>query len=343
MFDWTKSLAFSTNLSKSFIFSREYKLLFYTSRFFSYFVAPPKKEDDAEIVKHLKNAVIKLHELDAENVAQGIYPNEIPSFSEMKDHLFRLPNLVIDSLKVARRRKFKIHDDLSVNDESIPDYLNRNYHFQTGGYFSQESAKLYEHQVEILFSGTARPMRRFLIKMIKEHLSKNINRPLKILEIGAGVGSATLDFAKSFNFERYTVVDISQEYLSVAKKRFSNLNMEFVHSSAENLPFQNEEFDLVFSVFLFHELPRSIRQKVIAESARVLKKSGMFAFADSIQLNDEPVLNKVLDNFPRDYHEPFYKDYTQWNAKESLLQEGLETLAIDHQLLSKYWVAQKRD
>jgi ubiquinone/menaquinone biosynthesis C-methylase UbiE len=343
MIDWTKSLTFSTNLSKSFIFSREYKLLFYTSRFFSFFVAPPKKEDDAEIVKHLKNEVIKLHQLDAENVARGIYPNEIPRLSEMKDHLFRLPNLVLDSLKVARRRKLKIHDDLTVDDDSIPDYLNRNYHFQTGGYFSQESAFLYEHQVEILFSGTARPMRRYLIKMIKEQLSKNSHKPLKILEIGAGVGSATIDFSKSFNFEQYTVLDISKDYLSVAKKRFSNLNMEFVHSSAENLPFKNEEFDLVFSVFLFHELPRSVRQKVIAEASRVLKKSGIFAIADSIQLDDEPVINKVLDNFPKDYHEPFYKDYTLWNVKESLLNEGLDTLAIEHKLLSKYWVAQKRD
>jgi ubiquinone/menaquinone biosynthesis C-methylase UbiE len=338
---WIKSLAFSSNFSKTLIFSSEYKILFHTSRFFSFFVEPPKREVDTQVRNHLRDEVIKMHQLDAENIAKGLYPNSLIDPVDIKKHLLRFPSVLLDSLKVARRRKLNTNDDISNDDESVPDYLKRNYHFQTDGYFSEESASLYEHQVEILFSGTARPMRRYLIKMIKEHLQQSPQKPLKILEIGAGVGSATIDFSQSFEFESYTVLDVSKEYLAVAKKRLINPKLNFMVAPAENLPFKDEEFDLVFSVFLFHELPRSVRQKVLAESSRVLKKSGLLAIADSIQMNDEPVINQVLENFPRDYHEPFYKDYIQWNAKESLEQVGLKTLSSEHHLLSKYWVAQK--
>jgi ubiquinone/menaquinone biosynthesis C-methylase UbiE len=338
---WMKSLAFSSNFSKTLIFSNEYKILFHTSRLFSFFVKPPKKEHTPEIRNHLKNQVIRMHQLDAENVAKGVYPPTFFGPVDIKNHLLRFPSVLLDSLKVARRRKLNTNHDIPENDESVPDYLKRNYHFQTDGYFSEESASLYEHQVEILFSGTASPMRRYLIKMIKDHLKKDPTKPLKILEIGAGVGSATLDFSQSFEFESYTVLDVSKEYLAVAKKRLNHSKLNFVVAPAEDLPFRDEEFDLVFSVFLFHELPRSIRQKVLAESSRVLKKSGLLAIADSIQLDDEPVINSVLENFPRDYHEPFYKDYIQWNVKDSLQKEGLQTLACEHLLLSKYWVAQK--
>lgn len=49
---------------------------------------------------------------------------------------------------------------LDFDTEAIeaPDYLKRNYHFHTDGYFSDESARPYEHQVEVLFAGTAGPM-----------------------------------------------------------------------------------------------------------------------------------------------------------------------------------------
>ncbi len=42
----------------------------------------------------------------------------------------------------------------------LPEYYGRNFHYQTEGYLSEESAELYEHQTEILFMGTLGLMRR---------------------------------------------------------------------------------------------------------------------------------------------------------------------------------------
>jgi ubiquinone/menaquinone biosynthesis C-methylase UbiE len=331
------------NLSKTVLYSLEYKSLMQLSKTFSAFVTPPKEEKNKKLLEHLKNGVIDIHQKDAENILANIYPASVLVPKSALDHLLNIPTLLIDSLKISRRRKLNSIHDFNVENNDYPEYLKRNYHFQTDGYFSEHSASLYEQQVEVLFSGTAGPMRRMLIQKVKQKLkeSNNLGRPLRILEIGAGVGSATLDFKKSFNIEKYTVTDISTPYLKHAKKRLSDSFFEFVTADAEKLPFKDEEFDLVFSIYLFHEIPRNHRERILAESKRVLKKGGVLGICDSLQLDDDHVLNEVLHQFPIDYHEPFYRDYTKWNANETLSHLAFEKIESSFHLLSKYWVANK--
>lgn len=329
----------SINLSKTILYTAEYRTLYFLSKFLSPFVKPPHRETKKELVEHLRNKVIEIHKLDAQNISNGIYPFEVILPKSAKNHVKNFPKLLVDSLRISRRRKLNIKNEINEKDSGdAPDYLKRNYHFQTDGYFSEHSARLYEHQVEILFSGTAGPMRRVLIQKIKERLT--LSRPLRILELGAGVGTATIDFIKSFNCDSYVISDVSGPYLEIAKKRLDG-PFEFVKTMAEDLPFKNAEFDLVFSSYLFHELPRSVREKVIGESYRVLADGGILGICDSIQVNDDSQLNQVLEAFPLDYHEPFYKDYTLWNASASLEKIGFRDIRSDHQLLSKYWTAVK--
>ena len=332
-----KNSIVALNLSKTILYSIEYKILYQLSKRLSFFVKPPRVESDKNILKTLEREVLKIHNQDAQNILDGYYPAEVLIPKAPLEHLKNLPTLLLDSLKISRRRKLNIKKDFAPIDLDLPSYLNRNYHFQSDGYFSDESAKLYEHQVEVLFSGTAAPMRRMLIKLIKENLSND--RPLRILEIGAGVGTATLDFSKSFSIEQYVVSDVSAPYLKLAQKRLGNTHFKYVCASGEQLPFPDGEFDLVFSVYLFHELPRSAREKVLTEAKRVLKNKGVLGICDSLQKDDNPLLNEVLENFPLDYHEPFYKDYTLWDVKENLEKLGFTDVNSTFHLLSKYWVA----
>ena len=328
------------NLSKTLLYSTEYRLLYSISNSLRFFVKPPTREIDPGIIEHLRNGVIDIHKQDAKNVANGIYPFEVIKPRSPFKHFKLLPKLLLDSIKISRRRMTMDTKDLEPPVDA-PDYLKRNYHFQTDGYFSEESAEFYEHQVEILFSGTAAPMRRMLIKAIKDKM-RTTKKRLKILEIGAGVGSATADFSKSFNFERYVVTDVSQSYLAKAVDRLSDPRLEFVQAKGESLPFDDNTFDIVFSVFLFHELPGSVREQVLQETNRVLRPGGIVGICDSLQRDDDPKLNSVLEAFPKDYHEPFYKDYTLWNARKTLESLNFSRITSTHHLLSKYWVALKK-
>ena len=97
-------------------------------------------------------------------------------------------------------------------------------------------------------------------------------RGLKVLEIGCGVGTDGAQFAKAG--ADYTGIDLTEAAIELARKRFalSDLNGEFRVSDAENLDFDDESFDLVYSHGVLHHTP-DIRAAV-REIHRVLKPRG---------------------------------------------------------------------
>ncbi len=101
-----------------------------------------------------------------------------------------------------------------------------------------------------------------LIKYVKEN-----NR---ILDLGCGNGRLFSLF-KDKKVE-YIGLDSCQELIEIARKK---LQVKFIVGDALNLPFQNNEFDVVFGVALLHHIPsEQFRQKVLKECRRVLKPGG---------------------------------------------------------------------
>lgn len=276
-----------------------------------------------------------LHQLlrqDAERISQGYYPASVLLRSEPAvdplSHLQRLPRIFREAVDASRRRVKKRTKDFSEEarllKDGLPEYYQRNFHFQRDGYLGEESAALYDHQVEILFAGSADAMRRLLIAPLKRHFERTQGRGLRILELGCGSGSATNFLRLAFPQARITAVDLSEPYLEVARKRVPTAT--FVPAAAEDLPFKDGEFDAVVSVFLFHELPLEVREKVLAESRRVLKAGGIFAYVDSLQLGDEPELDEPLKAFPTNFHEPFYPNYVRHPMEELLQAAGFRAV-----------------
>ena len=86
----------------------------------------------------------------------------------------------------------------------------------------------------------------------------------KVLEIGCGRG------AFQNLVEDYTGVDIA---LSVQKY----INKKFVNASVDNLPFENETFDAIWSIAALEHVANP--EKALKEIARVLKPSGVVYLA----------------------------------------------------------------
>lgn len=287
----------------------------------------PRLPFDLALFMNIRRALRRLLKEDAERIAQGYYPPTVFLRSEPTvdplSHFQRLPRIFQDAMKASRRRVNKATKEFSPEakekKEGLPAYYQRNFHFQTDGYLGEESAALYDHQVEILFAGSADPMRRLLLAPLKRHFKRSDGRGLRILELGCGSGSATNFLRLAFPLAQITAVDLSEPYLEVAKKRVPTAH--FIPAAAEALPFEEGSFDAVVSVFLFHELPIEVRRQVLSESRRVLKESGMVAYVDSLQLGDAPELDEPLRQFPANFHEPFYPNYAR-NPMEGLLEEA---------------------
>ena len=55
----------------------------------------------------------------------------------------------------------------------------------------------------------------------------------------------------------------------------------------------------------------------------MLRPGGFFGFVDSIQAGDVPALDSLLGEFPRAYHEPFFRDYVAHPMEPLIREAGL--------------------
>lgn len=105
-------------------------------------------------------------------------------------------------------------------------------------------------------------------------LPKECKKPLKSLEVGAGSGRLSRFLAK--RGYRTTCLDFSPQALKLAKKYYdaANLKGEFIEGEAENMPFNDGEFDVVFSTGLLEHFEDPM--PIIFEMVRVLRIGGLF-------------------------------------------------------------------
>ena len=300
----------------------------------------PPKEYLQIVLKNMK----KLFAQDLQNIEKGYYPWTVLIDGSPAEHLKTLSLLGIDLLNVIKRKIQ--HENAEFGEEAqqylheMPAYFRRNFHHQSDGYLSESSAERYDHQVEILFRGSAAAMRRMVIPPIYDGLKAKLQP--KIIEVGCGPGSTTKWVAQSLPEAYITAVDLSWPYLKQAQKTLANSpRVNFIQADSAKLPFKDEEFDAWTSVYVFHELPHEERIKVIQEAHRVLKADGLLVFADSIQLHDNPELNWGLEQFPKGFHEPFYKNYVQTPMEKILERNGFKVISSTPHLMTKVILAQK--
>jgi ubiquinone/menaquinone biosynthesis C-methylase UbiE len=97
-------------------------------------------------------------------------------------------------------------------------------------------------------------------------------RDQSVLEIGCGLGTDAINFARAG--AHYTGVDLTERSIELVQRRFAyeNLRGELRTADAENLPFADNTFDLIYSHGVLHHTPDT--QRAINEAHRVLKPGG---------------------------------------------------------------------
>src|SRR5437868_4272116 len=108
---------------------------------------------------------------DWKNVEAGLYPLPVDPASELRRAMLSA-RFLADAPRVVARQKRDAHDEVKARAEGLPRYYAQNFHFQTDGYLSDASARLYDFQVEALFAGTADAMRRRVWVPVARHLDR---------------------------------------------------------------------------------------------------------------------------------------------------------------------------
>jgi ubiquinone/menaquinone biosynthesis C-methylase UbiE len=253
---------------------------------------------------------------DLANVEAGIYPLPRDHDGPLRTLLRRSLLFFGDLPEIDRRRESGLHSEVLTpeTEGKRPRYYLQNFHFQSGGWMTEDSAERYDTQVEVLFKGTANAIRRQALPQLHEVFAKHDQRHLKLLDVGCGTGRF-LDAVKQA-WPRLPVLglDMSEAYVRAARRHLTRWGwIRLVVANGEMIPVPAASQDAVTSVFMFHELPPKVRRVVFAEFARVLKPGGRLIIVDSLQRSDKPDYDGLLELFPQNFHEPYYAGYIEEN------------------------------
>lgn len=278
---------------------------------------------------------------DFENARDELYPERLLFDVPLGGYAQSLPRFLLDAPRILGRIDAGDHADLprDVDLSAYPAYYRRNFHWQTDGYLSRHSASLYDLGVELLFIGVADVMRR---QALADVMRRKAPGPIRMLDVGTGTGRFLAQAAAALPGSEVVGVDLSPWYVEHAREQLGGAARVEV-ANAEALPFVDESFDVVTSIFLLHELPRRVRRVALAEMRRVLKSGGLLVLEDAAQPSDAPELRPVLEQFSKDLHEPFFGDYQRDDLTALLEETGFSGVRIGRHFVAKVASARKSD
>jgi len=309
--------------------------------------ARPRARTDAPVPdrSRLYRDMAALFAKDLANVEAGIYPLPADRDGSPLTLLQRSRLFFEDLPAIHERRKAGTHSEV-LNEETSakrPRYYLQNFHFQTGGWLTEDSAQRYDTQVEVLFNGTANAIRRQVIPPLAEIFKGRDQRKLKLLDVACGTGRF-IDFVKQA-WPKLPVLglDLSEAYVNEARRHLRHrARTAFAVGNGEAIPVADASQDAVTSIFTFHELPPKVRRIVIGECARVLKPGGRIVLLDSLQRGDRPDYLGLLELFPQNFHEPYYESYLDEDFPAIAREHGLTHARDDQAFISKVMVFDKQ-
>lgn len=227
---------------------------------------------------------------------------------------------------------------LTLNpDIEIPESLGGiDVHLQPGGYFRNEADEdvvagaLYEAGGALYSQGQNIGTRESKAQVIMRYIDAHYPglTPRKILDIGCSAGASSVPYAEAYPDAEIHGIDVSAGMLRYAHARAEAMGagVHFHQMNAVDMAFPDASFDLVVSHNAMHEMADETRQKMFAESRRLLRPGGVCIHQDI------PLRFDRLDAFLQAEYaydqwfnaEPHWLEYARFDCGEMMLQAGFE-------------------
>jgi len=188
-------------------------------------------------------------------------------------------------------------------------------------------------------------VRRSILSEAKKYWDKGAAGrpgPQDICDVGCSVGISTeyVALAHSFTAKSITGIDLSPYYLAVAMSRAKDCDgrdrasrlfrdSKFIHSAAEltHEVMGEESTDLIYSQFVFHELPTEASRSVLKSLIRTLRPNGVIAITDvdveRMVKRSSPALIALFQ-----ITEPFFKEYAELDLEAELVAAGFKDVSL---------------
>lgn len=243
--------------------------------------------------------------------------------------------------KLQQSEVYQIKDELEFKAVRYPGYYTVPFHGYDEGNLSWLAAMECEPAGEVMawraFKDPALTpqaaqdkLRLAILNAVHAHISKHgLAEPKSILDIGCSVGVSTRYLANEFPAAAATGLDLSPYMLAVAELRErqsggggKRQRITYVHRDMEHNGFPDASFEMVSVMFVTHELPGEVIDRLVKECRRLLKPGGILLFADNnprskVIQNLPPVLFTLMKST-----EPHSNSYYAFDLEESMRRAG---------------------
>lgn len=225
--------------------------------------------------------------------------------------------------------------------KTVPDYAREQFHGLPNGYYSHNIADGYDKGFEASMLHLVQHARRRMTK----HMGDG-----RLLDVGCGSGRLIAELNR-VGVKEVWGLDPSPYMLKIAQAR--NPSARLVQGLIEDNVFPDEYFDAAGVCFVFHEMPKTVTARAIAQLYRVLRPGGVLCITEPCR---EHIYEKNFVRLFRKYglkgvyfhllargvYEPFLEDWQSLGDHGRWLHEaGFEVVDVSVQVPFQFLVARK--
>jgi len=113
----------------------------------------------------------------------------------------------------------------------------------------------------------------------------DLNGNEKVLDIGCGTGTLDLMVTEVLDKGSIYGIDIARKMVKIAKKKAEQRACKIGYriGSSLDLPYKNNEFDVIFTSLIYHHLDYEEKCRTLREIYRALKSNGRYISAEFVK------------------------------------------------------------
>lgn len=163
-----------------------------------------------------------------------------------------------------------------------------------------------------LFGATIFPVYRAAVTLVDP-------RPgVRVLDICTGTGEMAIRLAK--RGATVTGVDITEPMLAKARRKGSELPIDFLLGDARALPFPDKSFDVAVLSLALHDMPRKARIETLREAGRVTRERIIIVDYHFVK---QPMLRRAAVWLVQTFETAYLTRYADEEVEPLLVEAGL--------------------
>ena len=171
----------------------------------------------------------------------------------------------------------------------------------------------------------------FPFRKLRHQVASMVDLPPggRLLDVATGTGQQAFAFAE--RAREVVGVDFSEAMLRVARRKNRFPSVSFQQADAAELPFEKDSFDGSCVSFALHEMPTTVRARVVREMARVTKPGGSITIVD-YGLPRSQIASRLVFEIIKLYESDYYADFVKSDWRALLESAGVE-VSYEHPAL----------